>query len=60
MRPRALFVSALLPTERTENQNSPCSLRLVPAPASVPAATTQKQHYEDNDQKSCGIHVGLL
>ena len=31
------------------------SLRLVPAPSAVPTATADQQHYEDNDQKSCGV-----
>jgi hypothetical protein len=31
--------------------------RLEPAPSAVHTAAN-KQHYDDNDQKSCGIHTG--
>ena len=33
---------------------------LEPAPSAVPTATADQQHYEDNDQKSCGVHIVLL
>ena len=32
---------------------------LEPAPSAVETAAN-KQHYDDNDQKSCGVHIVLL
>jgi hypothetical protein len=33
---------------------------LEPASSAVPAAATDKQHYDDDDQKSGGVHIVLL
>ena len=33
---------------------------LEPASPAIPTAAADKQHYDDNDQKSCGVHTVLL
>src|SRR5262249_13014640 len=37
-----------------------CRLLLVPASAAVPATAAEKQHQDNDDQKSRGIHIALL
>jgi hypothetical protein len=32
---------------------------LKPAPAAIPTATAEKQHDDNDDQKSCGVHSVL-
>jgi len=32
---------------------------LEPASSAVPAAAADKQYHDDNDQKSCGVHIVL-
>lgn len=31
-----------------------------PAPPAIVAAATENQQCDDNDQKGCGVHIGLL
>ena len=30
---------------------------LVPTPSAVPTASAEKHNYDDDDQKSCGVHI---
>jgi hypothetical protein len=36
-----------------------CARSLEPASPAVPTAAPDKQHYDDNDQKGCGVHIVL-
>jgi len=33
---------------------------LEPASSAIPTAAADKQHYDDDDQKSCRVHIVLL
>ena len=33
---------------------------LEPASPAVPTASPEKQHYDDDDKKGCGVHIVLL
>jgi hypothetical protein len=40
--------------------NSYCAKSLEPASPAVPTAAPDQQHYDNDDQKSCGVHIVLL
>jgi hypothetical protein len=51
---------SLAPSMAPHRGGSYRAKRLVPASATVPAAATDQQHNDDNDQKCRGIHIALL
>ena len=46
-----------MPRACTRSKSAPV---LEPAAPAVPTATADKQYYDDDDQKSCGVHNVLL
>ena len=54
--PRVLLSATLT----RANGRSKLAPVLEPAAPAVPTATTDKQYYDDDDQKSCGVHNVLL
>jgi hypothetical protein len=43
---------------RSKAENMAAALK--PASPTVPTAAPDKQYYDDDDQKSCGVHTVLL
>src|ERR1700722_21033795 len=57
-RPASIWRSPF-PREGSE-ADSYCTRSLEPASPAIPTAAPDKQHYDDDDQKGCGIHIVLL